>query len=58
MGSTSDQPTSNGPLLQSSMPQAMQNTPGMDMTPEIGDIAPNANSVPGGFRKTHSWKDR
>ena len=47
VGSTSDQPMSNGPLSQASQSQEMQDMPGMNMSPEAGDIAPNANSVPG-----------
>jgi hypothetical protein len=47
VGSTSDQPLSNGPLSQASKPQEMQDLPGMNMSPQTGDVAPNANSVPG-----------
>jgi hypothetical protein len=47
VGSTSDQPTSNGPLSQTSKSQEMQDMPGMNMSPQKGDISPNANSVPG-----------
>ena len=47
VGSTSDQPRSNGPLSPRSNSQEMQHLPGMDMSMRSGDIAPNANSVPG-----------
>ena len=47
VGSTSDQPISNGPLSQTSVSQEMQDMPGMNMSPLSGDIAPNANGVPG-----------
>jgi hypothetical protein len=47
VGSTSDQPTSNGPLSQTSQSQDIQDMPGMNMGPPSGDIAPNANSIPG-----------
>jgi hypothetical protein len=47
VGSTSDQPMSNGPLSQKSNSPNMQDMPGMDMSEQSADIAPNANSVPG-----------
>src|SRR5450759_3316254 len=47
VGSTSDQPMSNGPLSQKSNSHAMQSMPGMEMGTQSDDIAPNANSVPG-----------
>src|SRR5580704_14172855 len=47
VGSTSDQPMSNSPLSQTSKSQEMQDMPDMNMSPQSGDIAPNANSVPG-----------
>src|SRR6516225_6152579 len=36
VGSTSDQPTSNGPLSQTSKSQEMQDKPGMNMSPQKG----------------------
>ena len=47
VGSTSDQPTSNGPLSQKSTSQNRQDMPSMDMGIQRSDVAPNANGVPG-----------
>jgi hypothetical protein len=49
VGATNDRPMSNGPLAPAGTLQAMQDMPGMNMNmaPQDGDVAPNANSVPG-----------
>src|SRR5579863_5760547 len=41
VGSTSDQPLSNGPLSTTGKSQEMQDMPGMNMSPQTGDITPN-----------------
>jgi manganese oxidase len=49
VGSTNDQPTSNGPIAKQNADKNMstQEMPGMQMAPQAGDIAQNADSVPG-----------
>ena len=47
VGSTSDQPMTNGPLSQESHSQNMQGMSGMEMGKQSGEIAANANDVPG-----------
>lgn len=49
VGSTNDQPTSNGPIAKQNADKNMstQKMPGMQMAPQAGDIAQNADSVPG-----------
>jgi manganese oxidase len=47
VGSTNDQPTSNGPAGKQNTRTDMPGMQGMPMNNESGDIAPNADSVPG-----------
>jgi manganese oxidase len=47
VGSTNDQPTSNGPVGKKNAPRGMPEMQGMQSRNESGDIAPNANSIPG-----------
>ena len=49
VGSTSDQPRSNAPISKQNADEHMQvhQMEGMQMGTEEGDIAPNADSVPG-----------
>jgi hypothetical protein len=47
VGSTNDQPLINGPIAKQKANQDMQGMQGMQMIPPAGDIAPNADSVPG-----------
>jgi manganese oxidase len=47
LGSTNDQQTSNGPVGKESAPRGMTGMQGMQMSQDSGDIAPDADSVPG-----------